>query len=74
MSSVLAALKVKANPLAGSRIAVEIEIPSERCKSSYDEAISRLSRSIKLPGFRQGKVPRAVILQQVGVARIKATA
>ena len=69
-----AALKVKTNALPGSRIAVEVEIPAKRCETSYEEALSRLSRSIKLPGFRQGKVPKAVILQQIGVARIKATA
>ena len=69
-----AALKIKTNALPGSRIAVEVEIPAQRCEASYEEALSRLSRSIKLPGFRQGKVPRAVILQQIGIARIKATA
>ena len=69
-----AALKIKTNSLPDSRMAVELEVPAERCKASYEEALSRLSRSVKLPGFRQGKVPRAVILQQVGVARIKATA
>ena len=69
-----AGLTITTNSLPGSRIAVALEIPAERCKNSYEEALSRLSRSIKLPGFRQGKVPRAVILQQLGVARIKATA
>ncbi len=69
-----AALKVKTNALPGSRIAVELEVPAERCQSSYEEALTRLSRSIKLPGFRKGKVPKAVILQQIGVARVKATA
>ena len=69
-----AALKVTTNALPGSRIALELEIPAARCKTSYEEALSRLSRSIKLPGFRQGKVPKAVILQQIGITRIKATA
>ncbi len=69
-----AALQVTTNSIPGSRIAVELEIPAERCQSSYDEALSRLSKSIKLPGFRQGKVPKAVVLQQIGVNRIKATA
>jgi len=68
------ALKINTNSLPDSRIAVELEVPAKRCKASYEEALSRLSRSIKLPGFRQGKVPKAVILQQVGIARIKATA
>ncbi len=67
-------LKIKTNPKPKSRLEVEVEIPTERCQSSYDNALSRLSRAIKLPGFRKGKVPRAVLLQQIGLIRIRATA
>ena len=67
-------LKVKVTELPENRISVEIEVPAARCKSSYDEALSRLGGSIRLPGFRPGKVPKQVILQQIGVARIKAAA
>ena len=67
-------IKVKTNSLPGSRLSVQLEIPTERCKASYEEALSSLSRSANLPGFRKGKVPKAVILQQVGVERIKASA
>ena len=69
-----AKLKVKVTELPENRISVEIEVPAARCKSSYDEALSRLGGSIRLPGFRPGKVPKQVILQQIGVARIKAAA
>ena len=69
-----AELKVKVTELNENRISVEIEVPAARCKSSYDEALSRLGSSIRLPGFRPGKVPKQVILQQIGVARIKAAA
>ena len=67
-------LKVKVTELPENRISVEIEVPAARCKSSYDQALSRLGGSIRLPGFRPGKVPKQVILQQIGVARIKAAA
>ena len=67
-------LKVKTNSRPNSRLAVEIEIPAERCKTSYQEAITRLSRSITIPGFRKGKVPKTVILQQLGTTRIQASA
>ncbi len=67
-------LKVKTNALPNSRIAVEIEIPAARCKNSYQDAITRLSRTVSIPGFRKGKVPKAVIVQQIGVTRIQATA
>ena len=69
-----AELKVKVTELPENRISVEIEVPAARCKSSYDDALSRLGSSIRLPGFRPGKVPKQVILQQIGVARIKAAA
>ena len=67
-------LKIKKNAIPNSRLSVQLEIPSERCKASYEEAVSRLSRSANLPGFRKGKVPRAVLVQQMGVARIQASA
>ena len=69
-----ASLKVKTTARPGSRLAVEVAVPAERCKESYEAAVSRLSRTINLPGFRKGKVPRAVLLQQIGPLRIRATA
>ena len=49
-------------------------MPANRCKNSYDEALSKLSRSISIPGFRKGKVPKTVVIQQLGVKRIQASA
>ncbi len=69
-----AALKVSTESRPSSRLAVTVTVPGERCKASYEEAISSLSRSINLPGFRKGKVPRSVLVQQLGGVRIKATA
>jgi len=69
-----AKLKVTTSSKPNSRIAVEVEVPADRCKNSYKEALSKLSRSISIPGFRKGKVPKAVIIQQLGVKRIQASA
>jgi trigger factor len=55
-------------------VALEVAIPGGRSQASYDAAVDKLSRSIKLPGFRKGKVPRPVLLQQIGPLRIRATA
>jgi len=67
-------LKVNVTELPANRISVELEVPAERCKSSYDSALARMGSSIRLPGFRPGKVPKQVIVQQIGIARIKAAA
>ncbi len=69
-----AKLKVKTSSKPNSRIAVEVEVLPDRCKNSYNEALSKLSRSISIPGFRKGKVPKAVVIQQLGVKRIQASA
>jgi len=69
-----AKLKVTTSSKPNSRIAVEVEVPADRCKKSYDEALSKLSRSISIPGFRKGKVPKAVVIQQLGVKRIQGSA
>jgi len=69
-----AALKVTTEPKPGSRLSVKVTVPGTRSQASYDEAINNLSRNINLPGFRKGKVPRRVVMQQLGTVRIKATA
>ncbi len=69
-----AALNVTTESRPGSRLAVTVTLPGERTKAGYDDAITKLSRSVNLPGFRKGKVPRTVVVQQIGSLRIKATA
>jgi len=69
-----AKLNVKTSSVPNSRLSVEVEVPADRCKNSYMEALNKLSRSISIPGFRKGKVPKAVIIQQLGVKRIQASA
>jgi trigger factor len=55
-------------------MAVEIAVPAGLTQTSHEQAVDKLSRTIKLPGFRKGKVPRAVLVQQIGAVRIRATA
>ena len=69
-----AALNVTTESRPGSRLAVTLTLPGERTKAGYDDAITKLSRSVNLSGFRKGKVPRTVVVQQIGSLRIKATA
>ena len=67
-------LQVKASPKPGSRVALEVAIPGSRSQACYEAALEKLGRTIKLPGFRKGRVPRPVLLQQIGPLRIRATA
>jgi trigger factor len=55
-------------------MALALIVPAARSQASYDSALEKLSRSVRLPGFRKGRVPRPVLLQQIGPLRIRATA
>lgn len=69
-----ASLAVSTSPRPGSRLAVTMAVQGERSQASYEKALEQLSRSVRLPGFRKGRVPRAVLLQQIGPQRVRATA
>ncbi|MDB9312006.1 trigger factor [Spirulina sp. CS-785/01] len=67
-------MKVTQETLPASKIGLEIEIPADKSKQVYEKVIKELSRSVRLPGFRQGKVPRHILLQRIGPDRVKAEA
>lgn len=67
-------MKVTQEKLQGSQIGLEIEIPPETSQKAYNKVIQEFSRTARIPGFRKGKVPRQVLLQRLGVSRLKATA
>ncbi len=68
------ALIVKTITLPQSRIALELEIPSDTCKSCVNETINSISRSAKIPGFRLGKIPKQVLIQRIGITQLHASA
>ncbi|AFZ60885.1 trigger factor [Anabaena cylindrica FACHB-243] len=67
-------MKVTQEKLDKSQIGLEIEITPEITKQKYEQVIRNLSGTVNIPGFRKGKVPRQILLQRLGVTRIKAAA
>ncbi len=65
-------MKVTQEKLPASQVGLEIEIPPELSKKTYEQVIQNFTRSVDIPGFRKGKVPRQVLIQRFGMARIKA--
>ena len=45
---------------------LEIEVPADAIQSELNAAYARYSREIRLPGFRQGKVPLSVLKARLG--------
>ena len=67
-------MKVTQEKLPKSQLGLEIEIPAETTKKVYEKVVQNLARSANIPGFRKGKVPRQILLQRMGVQRIKEAA
>ncbi|MEO8893096.1 MAG: trigger factor [Coleofasciculaceae cyanobacterium] len=67
-------MKVTQEKLPHSQLGLEIEIPAETTKKVYEKVVQNLARSANIPGFRKGKVPRQILLQQMGPKRIKEAA
>jgi len=67
-------LKVKTSSLPQSRISIELDIPSSSCKSIVEDTIKNIGKSVKLPGFRSGKIPKQVLIQRIGISQLHASA
>jgi trigger factor len=60
------AVTTKTTELDDSRVRVDVEVPAEALERALKSAAAELGREIRVPGFRSGKVPPEVVLQQVG--------
>jgi trigger factor len=45
---------------------MEVQVPAERVEKAIDERLKSISRTVRLKGFRPGKVPVKVVRQQFG--------
>jgi trigger factor len=68
------AMKVTQEKLPASQIGLEIEVTPEMSRQAYEKTLQEFTRYANIPGFRKGKVPRQVLIQRFGSARIKAAA
>jgi trigger factor len=60
--------------LGGNRVRLTVDVSTHELEHAVEHAAADLSKSIKIPGFRQGKVPEKVLYARVGRDRIFAEA
>ncbi len=63
-------MTVTVTPAARSSLSVRVEIPAERLDAAIAEAVRHLSQRTKIPGFRPGKAPRAMVERVVGAEAV----
>ena len=59
-------MNVTTTPAPKSSILVEVELPSDRLDKAVAQAVNRLGRRNRIPGFRPGKAPRPVLERELG--------
>jgi trigger factor len=59
-------VQTKITELPDSRVRLDAEVPSEEIESRLQRTAIALGRELKLPGFRKGKVPAAMVIQRMG--------
>src|SRR5215210_5362606 len=67
-------VQTQVEELGGDRVRLTVEVPSADVKHAVEHAASDLAGSVKIPGFRKGRVPFPVLVQRIGRERVYAEA
>ena len=59
-------MQMTTTPGPKSTVLLEVELPPERLDRSIDDAVRRLAKRVRVPGFRPGKAPRPVLERHLG--------
>jgi trigger factor len=59
-------VKTEVNPAAENEVVLSVEVPQEAVARMYERTLKRLAGEVQIPGFRKGKVPRAMVLSRLG--------
>jgi trigger factor len=59
-------MQVSMTTTKGLERRLEVAVPGERVASEVDQRLKQLARTVRLKGFRPGKVPYAVVQKQFG--------
>ena len=60
--------------LGENRVRLTIDVSPDQVQHAVEHAMSDLSESVKIPGFRKGKIPQPVLVSRLGKDRIYAEA
>lgn len=60
--------------LGENRVRLTVEVTPAEVKHAVEHALSDLAQSVKIPGFRKGKIPAPVLVSRLGKDRIYAEA
>ena len=56
--------------LSDDKVKLTVDVPAHDVHHAVEHAANDLAASVRIPGFRQGKVPRPILLKRVGKERL----
>jgi trigger factor len=56
--------------LSDAKVKLTVDVPAHDVHHAVEHAANDLAATVRIPGFRKGKVPRPILLQRVGKARL----
>ena len=59
-------LQIDAKELAACRKEISVVVPKTDVKKAYNKALGELNAYVKIPGFRQGKAPKSMLIKKYG--------
>jgi trigger factor len=63
-------MPARVEELPENKVRLTVDVPSHDVKHAVEHAATDLSASVKIPGFRKGKVPMQVLVSRIGKERL----
>jgi len=60
-------VKTIVEPLEGNKVKLSVELDESEFGTAIDAAFRKISREVRIPGFRPGKAPRKLVEARVGI-------
>ncbi len=60
-------MKTIVEPLEGNKVKLSVELDESEFGTAIDAAFRKISREVRIPGFRPGKAPRKLVEARVGI-------
>ena len=67
-------METRVEELGEDKVRLSVDVPSSDMRHAVEHAASDLAATLKIPGFRKGKVPLPVLVARVGKDRVYAEA
>ncbi len=59
-------MKAVVEPLEGNKVKLSVEVDEQEFEQAIEAAFKKISREVRIPGFRPGKAPRRVLEARLG--------